>query len=86
MQVKVKQVGRGLHPNEVVVSVETSEGQERLVVHQKSLHQGSIDVGFPISERNGMYLVELPRETMSGLWRVWVSKKLLCESKQGQAA
>lgn len=73
MRVKVEQVGNGLHPSEVVVSVRTNEGAERLVVDRRSLSSNnSLEVGYPIDSRDNLFLVELPRETTTGSWRVWV--------------
>jgi hypothetical protein len=74
VRLKVKEVDRGMHPNEVVVSVETAEGQsENLVVHRRSLSEdSSLEIGYPINREGETYLVELPRETMTGAWRVWV--------------
>lgn len=73
MKVKVAEVGEGVHPSEVIVSVRTLEGTENLVIAKRSFHSGGIDVGFPIREDDGKYLVELPRETLSGSWRVWIN-------------
>lgn len=74
MRVKVEVVGDGLHPSEVVVSVRTTEGLERLVVDRRSLSGNqSLEVGYPIDSRDDLFLVELPRETTTGSWRVWVN-------------
>lgn len=87
MRVKVDEVGKGLHTSEVVVQIQTAEGQpERLVVDRRSLVDGTIEVGYPIRQDNGYYLIELPRETIGGSWRVWVSKEILAgEALEGAA-
>jgi hypothetical protein len=73
MRVKVREIGRGLHPSEVVVEIKTIGGTERLAVDRKSIQDESIFVGWrPLAEKRGQWLIELPRETMSGTWRVWV--------------
>ena len=73
MRVKVEEVGDGLHPSEVVVSVRTTEGAERLVVDRRSVADNqSLEVGYPIDNYEKLFLVELPRETTTGTWRVWV--------------
>lgn len=77
MRVKIDNRSPGLHPSEVVVGLRTADGIERLVVHQRSISEDSLDIGFPISDESNQYLVELPRETQSGAWRVWVSKELV---------
>ena len=87
MRVKVEEVGKGLHPSEVVVQIETVEGgPERLVVDRRSIVDGGIEVGYPVRRDNGYYLIELPRETIGGSWRVWVSKKIVIgEALEGAA-
>jgi hypothetical protein len=40
MRLKVKQLGEGLHPSEMFVSVETKDGPQDLAVHPCSI-QGS---------------------------------------------
>ena len=80
MRVKVQDIKQGLHPNERIVGLATEAGAERLVVHMRSLQNDTLNVGYPIAERDDQYLVELPRETLSGAWRVWVSKNIVMES------
>ena len=75
MRVKVREVGDGLHPSEAVVEIDTASGSERLTVDRKSIQNGTIFVGWrPIVEKGRQWLIELPRETMSGTWRVWVNR------------
>jgi hypothetical protein len=87
MRVKVKEVGKGMHPSEVVIELQTAEGQpERLVVDRRSIVEGTIDVGYPVRKSNGYCLIELPRETIGGSWRVWISENdLLDEALEGAA-
>lgn len=76
LRVKVRPIRDGLHPNEVVVAFDTAEGtQETLVVDRRSLRSDTIRVGYPVGsdQTNRRLLIELPRETMRGQWRVWVS-------------
>jgi len=74
MKIKVKEVGDGMHPSEVVVGVKTSSGIECLAVSRMAIEDGSLSIGYPITADNEHYLVELPRETLTGTWRVWVDK------------
>jgi len=84
MRVKVSEVSEGLHPSEVVVAVSTVDGAENVVVDRRSLKADTIEVGYPIRQHDDMYLVELPRETSSGSWRVWVhSDQILEEERLG---
>lgn len=71
-RLRVETVRDGLHPTEVVVAVDTDQGSVKLVIDRDSLLNDFIEVGYPLARRNGHVLVELPRETTSGLWRVWV--------------
>jgi hypothetical protein len=76
LRVKVREIRDGLHQNEVVVGFDSAEGtQESLVVDRRSLRGDTISVGYPVGsdQSNGRLLVELPRETTRGQWRVWVS-------------
>ena len=88
MRIRVEKVRDGLHPSEVVVAVTTAEGREQLVVHKRSLDNGTLEIGYPIGEDKdlGQYLVELPRETASGSWRVWVPRANVEERVPGVAA
>lgn len=80
MRLRVDRVADGPGPNEVVVTVATVNGGcEELIVDKRTLADTEIEVGYPISQRNGHLLVELPREAMSGLWRVWVDRDRVVE-------
>lgn len=87
MRLKVEPVGKGLHPNEVVVAVTTTTGTERLVVPRLSIVNNSIEIAWPIrtNTADGSTLVELPRETQSGAWRVWVPKGQTFEEERMRA-
>jgi hypothetical protein len=82
-RVKLKRLREGLHPNEVVVAVTTKDGsQEELVVHKRSLGQDdTLLIGYPIGgdDQNNL-LIELPRETVRGISRVWVPRNSLIEA------
>jgi hypothetical protein len=73
MRLRAQKIRDGLHPSEVVVAVATTEGRERLVVNSASFTDNSLEIGYPINrDQQDNYLVELPQETDSGTWRVWV--------------
>ncbi len=79
-RVKVRTVGDGQHPSEAVVAVTTAEGnQEELIVDKRSIDHpregvSTLRVGYPLKSEAGRYLIELPRETMRGTWRIWVKR------------
>jgi len=77
MRVRIEEIGTSQHPSEKVVKVETIEGPEQLLVDKRSIRERSLDIGFPVGQKNGHLLVELPRETFSGLWRVWVDEQMV---------
>lgn len=77
MRVKIVDMGVGQHPSERVVRVDTRDGPEQLVVDERAICHQSLDVGFPVGQHNGHLLVELPRETFSGTWRVWVDRSIV---------
>jgi hypothetical protein len=86
MKVRVLEVGKGLHPSEAVVAIKTNDGDQSLVIDRRSLQNGFISIGYPIREKDRKYLIELPRETSSGLWRVWVDGTQLEDEPERQIA
>lgn len=80
MRVKLESLKPGLHPNECIVILTTLSGPEKLVVHKRSIETDSINVGYPIESTSDGYLVELPMETATGAWRVWVPKESVVEA------
>ena len=82
MKLKVAEIGKALHPDEVVVAIRTLTGTETLVVDRASIGSGFIGVGFPIRATGEKFLVELPSESQSGTWRVWVSRDQVDEPQK----
>lgn len=77
MRVKVDKTEAGLHPDEIVVVIEGEDGPEGIVVHSQSIKNQSLEVGQPVARRGKKCLIELPAETSSGAWRIWVDEDLL---------
>ena len=86
MRLKVAEISEGLHPSETVVSVNTSKGAERVVVSTRSIESNSIPVGWPLGTAEKLTLVELPRETESGAWRIWVPSDELIQIEERMRA
>lgn len=62
----------GPGPGEVIVEIETSAGTvEEVVVHDSLLRNNKVMVEKVHQEENKV-LVELPRESAAGNWRIWV--------------
>jgi hypothetical protein len=81
MKLRVKKIRDGMHPSETVVAIPTSEGDERLTVDKNALGENTtLEIGWPLRQKDNLVLIELPRETQSGAWRVWVPRDALEES------
>lgn len=74
MRLAIQVVGDGLHSEEVVVSVQTREGATKLAVDKEALRGTTLGIGYPVEQEGDFYLVQLPRESFQGSWRVWVPK------------
>lgn len=86
MRLKIEKIGNALHPNEVVVGIATAEGRQRLVVDRHSLGTDeTLEIGWPLRHEGAYALIELPRETSTGAWRVWVPAQSLVEVTEGAA-
>jgi len=73
MRLKVEKVGEGLHPSELVVSVQTRHGPVSMIIDPGVIYpDDTVSVGWPVGRENDFYLIELPRETVQGAARVWV--------------
>ncbi|HEX4303485.1 MAG TPA: hypothetical protein VHZ78_11890, partial [Rhizomicrobium sp.] len=87
MRIKVQEIGSALHPSERVVEVKTATGKERLIVDRRAIENSTVSIGSPISRNGDLWLVELPRETMAGVWRIWIkSSSLVNEPSKVRAA
>lgn len=66
-------IEEGIIPAEVIVSVEDADGGiEEVPVSQVSIRDGKLLAAEIGRDQKGRVLVELPRETVSGRWRMWV--------------
>jgi hypothetical protein len=79
-QVKIERLRGGQHPSEVIVSVRTADGgTEKLIVDERSIRDEAIEVGYPVGQDDNRLLVELPRESLRGLWRIWIERGSMIE-------
>ena len=77
----VNKLTDGPGPGEVLVEVATTTGNtEQVIVHTAALDSNKIEIGHPIHKDDNGSLVELPRESMSGKWRIWVPTASLAEA------
>jgi hypothetical protein len=79
MRLRVVKIEPGMHPSEQLVTISTSSGNEQLIVDKNLLdfNNNSLLVSHPLAEQKNTKLIELPRETMRGFWRVWVEESNL---------
>lgn len=75
MDTKIKcEVMEGLMPSEKIVRIQTADGKiEDVTVSSLNL-SGDKLLASEIGRQNGRVLVELPRESASGRWRIWVKE------------
>jgi len=72
--VKVHSVEEGLGPSEKIVRVEDADGGiEEIPVSSRSIREGKL-VAAEVGRHEGRVLIELPRESASGRWRIWVKE------------
>ncbi len=74
MRIKIEKQEAGPIPSETVVAIRTAAGStEEVIVDSSQVDARGVEVGF-IGQRGDEVLVELPRETLKGRWRLWVPK------------
>lgn len=67
-------IEEGLMPAEKIVRIEDVDGQiEEISVPTSNIVENKL-VASEIGRREGRVLVELPRESASGRWRIWVKE------------
>lgn len=80
MFVRCTLIADGPGPSEAIISIRTADGhEEEVVLSKRQVHKDMIDVGTPLLAEGDRLLVELPRESASGRWRIWVSKDRVVE-------
>ena len=73
-KVRCQDVMEGPGPGEKVVKVQTPEGWEEVIAPVSSVKQGFLITSAVLDRRDGKVLVELPRESASGRWRLWIDQ------------
>ena len=72
MLLKTNNLKDGSGPREVVVGIVTRDGNEEVIVSKRQVQNNLLAVSGVIGFENSYALVELPRESTTGKWRVWV--------------
>jgi hypothetical protein len=74
MRVRTERQEAGPIPSETVVAIRTVTGStEEVIVDASQVDENGVEVGF-IGQKGEDILVQLPRETLRGRWRLWVPK------------
>jgi dCTP deaminase len=67
-------IAKGLIPAEKTVFIQRADGAiEEVIVSNKNLSGGKLEAS-EIGRNKNRILIELPRESASGRWRIWVAK------------
>ena len=83
MRIRCKLVVEGPGPSEAVVAVKTARGPlEEVVVYTGLLQNEQLEVGPFLGSRDGQTLIELPRESASGRWRIWVPNSEVIKERE----
>jgi len=69
----------GLIDSERVARIQTVDGVEEVIVSRRQVQGGRL-LAFKIHDTGKKVLIELPRESTSGRWRVWVARKMVEKS------
>ena len=76
-RVGVKKVMDGPGPDETIISIAIKGGGEEEVILPKSFVQDdTVEVG-RVGGNNDSVLIELPQESATGSWRLWVDPGML---------
>lgn len=69
----------GLIPTERIAGVMNASGEvEEVLVSERSIRdKGMVAFAIQMRRADGAVLIELPRETSSGKWRIWVKKSTI---------
>jgi len=70
-------VSDGLMPNEKIAKIETADGKSEVVAVSRKNIDGNKLMAFEVGRQEGKVLIELPRESASGRWRLWVKESAI---------
>jgi hypothetical protein len=70
-------LSHGPGPSESIVEIKTTDGRVEVVVDDGFLQDGELLIRRIVQRAKNKALVELPQETTTGRWRVWVNDSVL---------
>ena len=81
MHIRCYVLGPGPGPSERIVRIETVDGDEvsseEVVVDEGFLQNSELVIRRVVERRQNKALVELPQESATGRWRLWVKESAL---------
>lgn len=80
MRIKCNVLMRGPGPSEATVGITTADGEEEVVVDAALVHEDELEISRVLERTKDQFLIELPRESASGRWRVWVPRSALASA------
>jgi hypothetical protein len=80
MRLKCHTLMQGPGPSEATVGISTADGMDEVVVDASLVHNDELEVSRVLERTKDRALVELPRESASGRWRVWVPRSELASA------
>lgn len=72
-RVKFEQISNGRVASERIACLLTADGVEEEVIIAPEYIEGDCVLLPPVAEEQGRMLFELPQESASGRWRLWIS-------------
>ena len=80
MRLKCHVLMRGPGPSETTIAISTADGSEEVVVDAALIHDGGLEISRVLERTKDRALVELPPESATGRWRVWVPRSALASA------
>jgi len=77
LRLKCSVLSYGPGPSEAIVEINTADGRVEVVVDEGFIQDGELLIRRIVERSKNRALVELPQETTTGRWRVWVNNSAL---------
>jgi hypothetical protein len=76
-RIRITPVMDGPGPRERIIAISTKGGgQEEVILPKELIQDDTLEVG-KVATADGSVLIELPQESASGSWRLWIDAKTL---------
>ena len=88
MRLRCSVLSYGPGPSEAIVEIKTTDGRVEVVVDEGFIQNGELMLRRVVERSKKKALVELPQESTTGRWRVWVNEfcfnRGLAVAREGQ--